>query len=334
MKLALITTTVNVPRVLALYRAHDASVPFFVAADHKTPDEAYAFCADLGDCEIYSPDRQKELGYESSELTGWNTDSRRNIALLEAVKSGADVIISVDDDMIPLDWRCMLQFSAPFIVDFNGMIIGRTNNWFNHGDFSEPRYVARGLPPIDFCAADLQFGTSRKIGVVQGTILGVPDADASWALNHKNLVHSVTDILRSGFVTHPKAHTVFNSQFTAFRRELAPGFAQFYEHQGRNTDIFASLLMQRVMEERGLHTFYGPPMGFHARTPRPAFNDLKAEMYGMEHIADFADYLRRAPLTGGSVVDDCRILFEGFRAFSDPAREVAQAFYNDCEKVL
>ena len=74
-------------------------------------------------------------------------------------------------------------------------------------------------------------------------------------------------------------------------------------------------------------------MGFHARQPRPLFKDLKAEMYGLEHIADWADYLRRAPLTGGSVLDDCRTLFAGFH-FSDEANLVAEAFYRDCARVL
>src|ERR1700721_1523424 len=105
-KVALITTTIFVPEVLQLYRAIGTnyfSIPanltkFFVAADEKTPLEAYQFCADISDCEIYSPDRQKELGYECSPLLGWNCVQRRNIALLEALRWGADIIKTIDAD--------------------------------------------------------------------------------------------------------------------------------------------------------------------------------------------------------------------------------------------
>lgn len=147
-------------------------------------------------------------------------------------------------------------------------------------------------------------------------------------------VLGATDILRNGFVVHPEAFAVFNSQATAFRRELAPAFAQFYNHQGRNTDIFASLLMRRIMREKNFYTYFGPPMAYHARTPRPLFKDLKAEMWGMEHIAEFADYLRRAPLLDAPVVDQCRVLTEGCNIFTDENKEAAMAWYNDVERAL
>ena len=44
MKVALITTTINIPRGLSLYRAHDPDVMFFVAGDLKTPEPQ---CADF-----------------------------------------------------------------------------------------------------------------------------------------------------------------------------------------------------------------------------------------------------------------------------------------------
>src|ERR1700684_3197168 len=100
MKTALITTTINVPHVLALYRKLGPDVRFFIAGDHKTPDKAYQFVAELGDCYCILPDAQED--WKCSALIGWNTVQRRNIALLEAVKWGADLIITIDDDNIPL----------------------------------------------------------------------------------------------------------------------------------------------------------------------------------------------------------------------------------------
>lgn len=48
MKIALISTTINVPRVLALYRAFGPEVEIIVAGDRKTPhDETRALLGPL-----------------------------------------------------------------------------------------------------------------------------------------------------------------------------------------------------------------------------------------------------------------------------------------------
>jgi hypothetical protein len=332
MRTALITTTVNVPRVLELYRKLNPNVRMFVALDEETPEEAVNFLTyDLENTHCIFI--QEQMKYECSGLLQFNNDSRRNIALLEALKWGAELIVSIDDDMIPTQSEFVPEDIFEF--GFSGLMIGSSQRWTDVGMFTIPQASQRGLPVDTGMNSDWPTHVvDAKIGAWQGIILGVPDAGATTAIERATRVHSASDILRNGFVVHPQAYVVFNSQWTAFRRELAPAFAQFYNHQGRNTDIFASMLMRRVMQVRNLYTYYGPPMAFHARTPRPLFNDLKAEMYGLEHIAEYADYLRRAPLPDGSVVDQCRVLTEGCNIFSDENKEAAMAWYNDCESVL
>src|SRR5580692_8759765 len=95
MKVALVTTTVNVPRVLQLYRAHDPDVMFFVAGDLKTPPEAKEFCASLSNC-VYLD--SYHFGWKHSPIGGFNNDSRRNIAFLAAIGGGAEANISGDYD--------------------------------------------------------------------------------------------------------------------------------------------------------------------------------------------------------------------------------------------
>lgn len=338
MKTALITTTINVPRVLSLYRAHDQWVEFFIAGDLKTPRETAQFCEDelqytgfRTGCSYLDPEFQKALNYKCSELIGWNTDSRRNIALLEAMKSGAEIIISVDDDMIPLD-TFWWAFHNKFAVPYNGLQLGVANHWFDAGDLTMPKAMQRGLPyDVPFYSAASSV-TDARIGAMQGIILGIPDTDACTAIADKPFIHSATDILKAGFVVDPRANAVMNSQLTAFRTELAPTFAQFYFAQGRNTDIMASLLMRRIMRERNEYAFYGLPMGFHARQPRPLLKDLQAERYGVDNIVAYADYLNRAPLPKDiSVTESCRILAQGWNG---PELEAALAFYDDVESVL
>jgi hypothetical protein len=334
MKTALVMTSINVPKVLSLYRAHDSDVMFFVAGDLKTPAEACDFCEAMDNCIYLTPHEQEGKYYKSSKLLGFSTDSRRNYALLEAMRWGAEIIISVDDDMLPAsDPNCFFwEFNRYFVDRWHGIQFGAPNQWFNHGSTTVPATFARGLPYDQKLNHDVGFVTDVRIGAVQGTILGVPDADSTYAIAIKAPVHGITELLRTSFVAHPKANAVFNSQITAFRAELAPAFAQFYFAQGRNTDIYASLLMRRIMRERNLYTLYGLPCGYHARQPRPLLKDLQAERYGVDNIAAYADYLNRAPLPKDiSVVESCRILAQGWNG---PELEAALAFYDDVESIL
>ncbi len=344
MRVALITTTIYKPEVLALYRAHDPDVMFFVAGDLKTSLETQQFCGEMDQCIYLSPELQKMHNYKSSELIGWNTDSRRNYALLEAMRWKADLIISIDDDMIPMSDLFFNSFTRLFqrvyvndsqieqVCKYSGIQLGIASQWFDAGDLTIPKAMQRGLP------YDMRFYstaapvTNVEIGAAQGIILGIPDTDAATAITNKPFIHSATDILCNGFVVDPYANAVFNSQLTVFRSELAPAFAQFYFAQQRNTDIFASLLMRRIMREKNLYTYFGLPMAFHARQARPLLKDLQAERYGVDHIAEYADYLNRAPLPKDiSVTEQCRILAKGWNG---PELEAALAFYDDCDAVL
>ena len=333
MRTALITTTIHKPEVLSLYRAHDPDVMFFVAGDLKTPAEAADFCNEMDNCVYLTAHYQDGAYYKSSKLLGWNTDSRRNYALLEAMRWKADVIVSCDDDMIPNADNFFGEFNRACDTDpFWGLQLGLPNHWFDAGEFTIPKARQRGIPVDAQCHSAPSFVHNVQIGAAQGIILGVPDATASEAIANRPHVHSGTDILHSGFVVHPKANAVFNSQLTAFRGELAPAFAQFYFAQGRNTDIQASLLMRRIMRQRDLYTYFGPPLAYHARQSRPLLNDLRSEMIGNERMNEYADYLNRAPLPAeGGVVDWCRILAEGWKG---PELEAAMAWYEDCEAVL
>ena len=83
MKFALATTTINTPQVLALYGAYGPNVKMFVAGDTNTPQAAYDFCDRIPNCVAGRPTSQS--GWKCSELLGWESICRRNIALLEAV---------------------------------------------------------------------------------------------------------------------------------------------------------------------------------------------------------------------------------------------------------
>src|SRR5262245_3232642 len=108
LKVAVATTTIHVPKALEFLRRCDPLVGIFVAGDEKTPHDAVsslvrAFHDPDSPVVYYEPDDQKAIGYACSELIGWNCIQRRNIAILEALKWGADIIVLWDDDNLPLN---------------------------------------------------------------------------------------------------------------------------------------------------------------------------------------------------------------------------------------
>ena len=120
--------------------------------------------------------------------------------MLEALKWGADLIVSIDDDMIPQgDWDFACRFEFPF----DGLQLGAKHHWFDAGVFSTPPAPQRGLPPDVLPVSGAEHVVDARIGAAQGIIFGVPDTDAVTAMSKAPRVLGATDILRNGFVVHP-----------------------------------------------------------------------------------------------------------------------------------
>lgn len=339
MKIAIATTTINIPRVLSLFRAHSPNddgrgVKFFVASDLKTDIGAAAYCYGLDGCRWITPEEQKR--WKCSELLGWNTITRRNIALLEALEWGSDLIIMLDDDNLALSPSYFSDFADLFNRPFNGLIV--YGEWFDAGQWQFPEgkpVVQRGFPQEKLSEPKLGVATNAKIGLAQGTILGDPDTSAVDRMSQHPMVHHVSELFQSGFVVDNATWTVCNTQSTAVLREFAPALLccpQF----GRYDDIFASLICQRIMREKGYVTHFGKPFVWQQRNPHDLVKDLKSELFGMEHIvhlADILDHIVVVPKEDHPV----RAVYDTLAHlpwFPKEAVALANAFMDDVESVL
>lgn len=359
MKVALITTTINVPRVLPLWLAHGRhhDLHVFIAGDRRTPDQAYEFCKTFPNrVTMLSPDEQSALGYRCSDLIGWNCIQRRNIALLEAVRWGADCIVSADDDNYPISPEFFGHFSQWFPTTislrdepeprYEGLRVSTATDWFDHGLLLSPPAPQRGMPIGRGAHPVFEPVTDVRVGVVAGLCMGDPDVSAVERIANRPTVHNSSALLQHGIVVDPRVWTVFNSQNTAFRRELAPAFFMM-PGVGRYDDIYASLIAQRIMRERGLHVHFGKPFVWQQRNGHNLFDDLRAEIDGMSRIEQFAKFLNNMslPLSGEFGVSAplkwCRWIYDCFGKVPNSyelvpqrATETAQAFFEDLEKVL
>lgn len=335
-RIALVTTTINVPKALALYRKIDADVFFFVVADKKTPPEAESFCKALSNTIYLSVDDQQKLDYKILQHLPYNSITRRNIGTLEALKWGADIIIAWDDDNLPLHCDYFLQFSTALTQPFDGMLASSPSDWFDPGELLLPRAPHRGFPHGKKSTPYFEPFIDAQVGVCAGLVLGDPDIGAFQRLANAPLVHSASAVLQSGFVVDPRqTWTVFNTQNTAFRRALAPAMLLCPQFD-RYDDIIASLVTQRVMTGQGWCVRQGQPFVYQQRNEHDIVRDLALELWGMQNIAHVVTWLDRQ-----SVPDDPFDAAQ--KLWTSPSMHVlhidgslglARAWFDDLEQVL
>lgn len=344
MNAAIITTTINVPYNLRDWaRFTDVDDVIIIAGDHKSPhDEIENLCKELehnhGITVVYlSP--KKQLRWHSSDAIGWNKIQRRNIALLESLTYNPDFIVTIDDDNFPESETQMLDYKrALFDKHENSLVITSSNGWFNIGDAYYPPIIHRGYP-LDQRHARPDLGThlSRdNIGVVASLWIGDPDIDAIERIHRNPTVSEPSGL--SNIVTAKGTWCPFNSQATAFRRELAP-LMMMWPGVGRFDDIWASYVTRAVMDHIGLHVSYGRPFVRQERNEHNLLNDLRNEMYGYEHTPRLCEFLRsisfRKPINGRhNVIDLAHQVYAELRTLDFISASTHNAFTAWMEDIL
>lgn len=338
MTIALITTTIHVPYALKNIEQTTILPRIIIAGDRNTPVTVAEFVQSLRSTQLLLPDEQTQ--WKCSELIGWNCIQRRNIALLEAVKTGADLIVTWDTDNYPLAPSYLLSFATHFSVPFNGLKAESRTSWFDQGSLLVPPVKQRGVP---YLSDGTYFETvvGAKVGVASGLVLGDSDMDGATRLVNAPNAHSVNDLGRVGIVSDPRdTWTVFNSQNTAFLRELAPAMFMM-PGVGRFDDIYASLITQRIMRELNLYVHIGQPFVFQQRHTHNLFKDIRAEIDGMENVERMGQYLDMMTFRTRTVVEQVREIYQGFDSLPlsyelvpKDSVKAALAFLEDIEAIL
>lgn len=334
MRIFSVTTTINVPHALTAYQACRGDVEFLVIGDRKEPEELAPFCAEAK-VRFLSASAQEDLGYSCSPLIGWGVIQRRNVGFLEALKSGADVVHSWDDDNHVIDSRYFEQIVDGFNFEAGVEIVSKTR-WFDPGQYLRPPSRQRGFP-YDVKSQPQLGGVARpKVGVVAGTCIADPDIDSVTRIALSPDVHHVSLLTAAGYVVNPYTWTIFNSQASAVRREFVPAWF-LWNHAGRHDDIYASLLVQRCMRDRGYYVHFGKPFAAQNRNDHNLIDDMRAEIAGYENVVRLGAVLDKIQLPNKSVIDDCRRIWETLDHidFVNPKTvETANAFLDDCEPLL
>ncbi len=271
---AIVITSINSPtravQEIASDR-HRLDARFVVVGDTKSPPD---FQHD--GVEYYDLTAQGRTGFDLALLAPVKHYARKNIGYLIAIKGGAEQIIETDDDNIPLD-----SFWTPARRDATaGLVTGQTwSNVYRH--FTAELIWPRGLPLPAVRAPEPAFDTlqtvTRDCPIQQGLADGDPDVDAIYRLILPLPIHFAPgrSVILDRGVWCP-----FNSQNTIFFRDAFPLLYLPFHCSWRVTDIWRSLIAQRIGWENGWSLAFHSPTVFQDRNEHDLMRDFAEEVPG------------------------------------------------------
>ncbi|MHB8117587.1 MAG: STELLO glycosyltransferase family protein [Methanothrix sp.] len=242
-----------------------------VVGDKKTPS--------VWNCKnviFLSIDDQIRLGYRVTEQLPYNHYSRKIIGYIYAIKMGAKIIVDTDDDNVPKSNWGFPEFNGQFLSSSDNLKFINIYKYFTN-NFIWPR----GFPLnyINSKRSVLEETQLSKrniaIGVWQGLADRDPDVDAIYRLLDNrpcNFFEREPVVLGKGTVCP------FNSQNTAFCKELfpllyLPSFVSF-----RFTDILRGLLAQPIMWSNGFRLGFTRPTVTQNRNEHDFLKDFESEI--------------------------------------------------------
>jgi hypothetical protein len=319
-KVALVNTTIYVPRCLEHYLAnaerhgHIDDVILIVVGDRKTPREAGEYLRDLGrrfPAQVIYLDVEAQRAmlrrWPALDLTiRYNCIQRRNVGYLRAAMEGAGVIIAVDDDNFVTDE----DYIGPHLSvgrEVSAPVVRHASGWWNVCQrlVSDPprRFYHRGYPKSrqDWSSnvPEIEIQTVRAV-VNAGLWLKNPDVDATTNIEEPVNVVAMEPVAGSRTCAlAPGTWCPFNSQNTAFDVATLPAMylvvmldALRGYRIGRLDDIWMSFFVRAIADQLGDSVLYGPPLVVQDRNPHNFLHDLAQELGGYIVTETLVEYLR------------------------------------------
>jgi hypothetical protein len=270
MRKCIVITSIFEPTEAVVEYSRIPDYQVIVVGDKKTP--ASWHCEGV----VYlSPDEQTNLNYALTRHLPYNHYCRKMLGYLYALSNDADVIIDTDDDNIPRPGWTFPQFRGTYRV------LAEELGFVNAYElYTRQKIWPRGYPLQRICKFETipQTVISNQevaVGVWQGLANGDPDVDAIYRL----VMNEPCVFDDNGcYVLGRGTISPFNSQNTAFAKELfvllyLPAFVTF-----RFTDILRGLIAQPIMWLYGFHLGITEATVIQERNPHDYIKDFESEV--------------------------------------------------------
>jgi len=259
-----------------------------VIGDKKTPNSWKH-----SKCKFFNLKDQLSSDFAIASLLPENHYTRKNLAYLYAIKSGAQAIIDTDDDNFPntIKWNDLLssKFEAFEHASSEKISFKNIYSYFSNSDIP---FWPRGFPlnlinceksNINLC--EILNASSKKAGLWQCMVDGDPDIDAIHRLIYKNTPQFST---KAALIMGNNIFCAFNSQNTLWLdSELFPLLYLPSTVSFRFTDILRGYIAQAVINTSSKNWGFYQATAYQERNEHNLMNDFRSEvaMYSnMEEI--------------------------------------------------
>jgi hypothetical protein len=362
MKVAIVLTTINDAKLLDVYYENLSNhgrleeTCAIVIPDRKTPSAAFARCRDLAkkglrvNCPSLEEQEEflRRVGF-SPELVPYDSDNRRNVGYLMALESGADLVISIDDDNYCSEEDFVGAHAVACGLEVEAEVVEAASRWFNACTLlsldPERTVYPRGFPYfVRQDGGSLERRRARvTVRINAGLWLEEPDLDALTWLVAPTRAHAFRG---PSVVLSADTWAPVNTQNTGLHRNVIPSY--YYVRMGyelggltidRYGDIFSGYFSQACAKHLGHGVRFGTPVAVHRRNAHDYLRDTAGELGGIRLLEDLLAWLPEQKLDGmtyGEAYESLSFLLEeaiwGFTGsiWTEPAR----AFFHELAYVM
>lgn len=321
---SLVATTINDPVLLDDYLANFAkfghldNVDVVLVPDRKTPQGAYTRCQDLTRkglrCACPSLEEQdaylRKLGVPP-DFIPYNSDNRRNVGYLMAWESGAEILVSIDDDNFCRPDEDFLAEHAVVDRGATRQTVAESETGFldicDLLEFEKPRPVyARGFPYYARHLEENRRFSEQDVTVHLNAGLWIMDPDIdgiTWLVAKPK----VKDFKGKSLVLGPKSWSPVNTQNTGIARAAIPAYyfiRMGYPLSGmpidRYGDIFSGYFAQACAKHMGACVRVGTPVAEHRRNSHNYLKDASNEWACILVLEDLLPWLTELRLSGSN----------------------------------
>ena len=301
MLVSIITTTINNPSFLKYYfdnltKFNINNVKIIVVGDRKTDSKSYdkdfEYPIEYWDIDSQSIYLNKLSKNTDMELIFPENDPlRRNFGYLRAIELGSEVIITIDDDNLPI--KC--NFIGEHLSALNNERVVQYNcisKIINPCDFidTEPKIFSRGYPITRLFnnRNPLRSTTRQKKNVMlnMGLWTNKPDTDSYFNIMFPDL-YSKKYLLHHNVAVDEDMYFPVNTQNTAIKGDATYIFHNEYMDLvgdyplHRFDDIWGGLFTLKVIHKNKHTASFGRPIVEHRRNTHNYSKDLQHEFMGI-----------------------------------------------------
>jgi hypothetical protein len=316
----IVVTTINDGRFIPLYLSnlrqfgHLGDTRLYVVGDRNTPAACRA-AADAArregmDCLYLGVEEQIAFLREFpgiDRIVPWNTDNRRNVGFVLALRDGVEKLVSIDDDNLPVPGHDFIGGHDVVGREIQAPEFSAASGWYNLFDALDyaPSLGVwpRGYPYRLRRRDQVRFTPGRAtVHLNAGLWLGDPDVDAITRL----AIHPDVKAMKydRGLLA-PGSYTPINTQNTAIHRQAVVAYYYILMHEpmhgsrlNRFGDIWSGFFAQKCAKAIGHAVAFGAPAVQQVRNDHDLFVDLREEYWGIVISEYLSQWLTEVRLEG------------------------------------